>query len=148
MPQPEDFRPGAPCWAELYTTDPDRARDFYGGLFGWTAVDGGPEYGGYITFSAGAHAVAGGMRNAGQSGMPDVWSLYLATPDAKATVDAAVAHGGSVIVPAMDVMDLGTMAVLTDPSQAAIGAWQAGTHLGFGVVAEPGAPALTESSPS
>jgi predicted enzyme related to lactoylglutathione lyase len=144
MPQPEGFRPGAPCWAELFTSDPDRARSFYGGLFGWTAFDGGPDYGGYLTFSTGDHAVAGGMRNDGQAGVPDAWSLYLATTDAKATVDAAVAHGGSVIVPAMDVMDLGTMAVLTDAGHAAVGAWEAGTHKGFGILGEPGAPAWFE----
>ena len=28
--------PGAFCWNELYTTDPNKAADFYVGLFGWT----------------------------------------------------------------------------------------------------------------
>ena len=51
---------------------------------------------------------------------------------------------GSTIVPAMAVADLGTMAVVTDSSQAAIGMWQPGTHRGFGVVAEPGAPSWFE----
>ena len=34
----------------------------------------------------------GAMRNDGQSGTPDVWSVYLATEDAKATADAAAGH--------------------------------------------------------
>ena len=41
--------------------------------------------------------------------MPDVWSVYLAVDDAKATVDAAAANGAAVIVGAIDVMELGTM---------------------------------------
>jgi hypothetical protein len=44
----------------------------------------------------------------------------------------------------MAVGEMGTMLVLTDPSGAAIGAWQPGTHKGFGVVDEPGAPAWFE----
>ena len=39
-----------PCWAELYTTDPERAVTFYGELLGWTADRAAEEFGGYITF--------------------------------------------------------------------------------------------------
>lgn len=70
--------------------------------------------------------------------------MYLATDDARATVDAAVAHGGQVVVPAMEVMALGSMAVVTDPGQAAIGAWQPGQHKGFAVLGEPNTPAWFE----
>ncbi len=76
--------------------------------------------------------------------LPDVWSVYLATADADATVASAVAHGGQVIVPAMDVVGLGRMAVIVDAGQAAVGMWQPGLHKGFGVLAEPGAPSWFE----
>jgi predicted enzyme related to lactoylglutathione lyase len=84
------------------------------------------------------------MKNDGSTGTPDGWSVYLATEDAKATADAAQAKGAQVIVPPMDVMDLGAMAVFTDPGGAVIGAWQPGQHKGFGVLAEPGAPSWFE----
>jgi hypothetical protein len=80
------------------------------------------------------------MKNDGQSGSPDVWSVYLATQDVRATAEAAVANGGQVVVPAMEVMELGSMAVLTDVGGATISAWQPGTHKGFGVLREPGTP--------
>ena len=86
------------------------------------------------------------MHNDGQSGSPDVWSVYLASDDAKATVDAAADHGGKVLVPAMDVQELGTMAVVTDVGGATIGVWQPGLHKGFGVFGEPGTPAWFERS--
>lgn len=136
--------PGAPCWVDLFTTDPDRARAFYGGVFGWTAEDAGPEYGGYFNFSKSGARIAGGMHNDGQTGTPDSWSVYLRVDDAAKTVDAAGAHGGSVIVPAMPVLELGTMAVVTDPGQAAIGMWQPGEHRGFEIVDEPGTPSWFE----
>ena len=36
---------------------------------------------------------------------------------------------------------MGSMAFVTDAGQAPIGAWQSGTHKGFTVLGEPGAPA-------
>ena len=144
MPKRDVAPVGGPCWIDLSTSDPDKSKAFYGELFGWTAEDAGEEYGGYINFSKDGLPVAGAMRNDGQSGMPDTWSVYLATENAQATVDAAASNGGQVVVPAMPVMELGTMAVVTDPGQAAIGIWQPGLHKGFGILAEPGAPSWFE----
>lgn len=135
---------GAPCWVDLFTSDPDRARAFYGEVFGWTSEAGGEEFGGYVTFFKDGVRVAGCMRNDGTAGVPDAWTVYLATADAKAAADAALASGGSVYVPAMEVLDLGSMAVLGDAGGAAVGVWQPGTHTGFGLVAEPGAPCWFE----
>jgi uncharacterized protein len=140
MPQRESAPLGAPCWVDVFTSNTDQAQDFYGHVFGWTAETAGPEYGGYINFSKDGQLVAGCMNNDGTSGTPDLWSVYLATDDAKATVQAAVDNGGGVIVPAVDILQLGTMAVLTDAGQAAIGIWQPGLHKGFSVLGEPGTP--------
>ncbi|HUP76609.1 MAG TPA: VOC family protein [Acidimicrobiales bacterium] len=140
MPLRETAPIGAPCWVDLFTSDTDRAQEFYGDLFGWTAESAGEDYGGYINFSKGGHQVAGCMKNDGTSGMPDVWSVYLATDNAEGTAARAATQGAQVIVPAMDVMALGEMAVLLDVGQAAIGAWQPGLHNGFAILGEPGTP--------
>ena len=144
MPKRDAAPVGAPCWVDLFTTDMGKARTFYEALLGWTSEDAGPDYGGYVNFSKDGIGVAGGMTNDGSTGQPDSWNIYLAVEDAAATVDAAAAAGGAVIVPAMDVMALGRMAVVTDPGGAAIGIWQPGEHKGFGVLAEPGAPGWFE----
>jgi predicted enzyme related to lactoylglutathione lyase len=131
-------------WIDLFTSDPATSRAFYQELLGWTASEPNEEFGGYFNFSKGDSLVAGGMRNDGESGVPDHWNVYLAVEDAEATVAGAIAHGGGVIVPAMPVADLGSMAVVTDAGGAAIGLWQPGTHKGIGVIGEPGAPAWFE----
>jgi predicted enzyme related to lactoylglutathione lyase len=141
---PDSTLPGAPCWIDLFTSDPDKSRAFYGDLFGWTSEATGEEFGGYINFSKDALRVAGAMRNDGETGQPDGWTVYLGVDDAKATVDAAAANGGQVIVPAMDVGDLGRMAVVVDAGGAAIGVWEPGVHTGFGTAAEPNTPAWFE----
>lgn len=145
MPAPhDDAQTGAPCWIDLMTSDTARSREFYGQLFGWTAKEPNDEFGGYINFAKDGVLVAGCMANPADSGMPDVWSVYLATDDARKTVEAATANAGQVFVAPMDVGDLGAMAVVSDPGGAAIGVWQPGLHRGFGVIAEPGAPAWFE----
>jgi predicted enzyme related to lactoylglutathione lyase len=96
-------------------------------------------------FSAAGVPVAGCMPNQPGTGYPDGWGTYLRTPDARATVDAALAHGGTLREGPLDVADLGTQAVLTDPCGARIGVWQAKAFPGFGQYAgEPGTPAYFE----
>jgi predicted enzyme related to lactoylglutathione lyase len=143
MPALETVTVGAPCWADLMTSDTEGSRAFYGQLFGWTAEDPNPEFAGYFNFRKDGALVAGCFTR--QPGTPmDVWSVYLATDDAKRTVEATAGNGGQVLIDAMAVGELGTMAVLSDSGGAVIGLWQPGLHKGFGVVGEPGAPAWFE----
>lgn len=128
---------GAPSWIDISTSDQAATRAFYEGLFGWTSEEPDPELGGYLNFHHNGERVAGCM-----SGMPgactDVWTVYLASDDAERTCADVVAAGGSVHAPAMPVHDLGSMAVVADPSGAPFGIWQAGTHPGLLTFGEPG----------
>ena len=144
MPAREIAPVGAPCWVDLMTSDPEGSKSFYGQLFGWTAEEPAGEFGGYVNFTKDGVLVAGCMPSTEEMPVTDVWSVYLASDDATKTVEAAGAAGGQVVVPAMDVGDLGTMAVVVDPGGATIGLWQPGLHKGFGVLAEPGTAAWFE----
>ena len=134
---------GAPCWIDLLTSDEGRAREFYTELFGWTAGEGSPEFGGYFMFLRDGVPVAGGMQKvAGVPALegPDQWGVYLSSPDAKATADKAVAAGGALRMPPVDIADLGTQAIVGDVPGARVGVWQAGTFPGLTVFDQPGAP--------
>lgn len=144
MPKRDVHPVGAPTWIDLMTSDPAKSKAFYGELFGWASEEAGDELGNYITFSKDEQPVAGGMRNNAETGMPDVWSVYLATDDIKEVNDRALANGGGVIVEPMDIPNVGTMAMFTDAGQAAIGAWQPAEFEGFGVLEENGAPSWFE----
>ena len=144
MPAVEDRPTGAPCWIDVFTSDPDASRAFYGELFGWQAGEADEALGGYWMFHHQGHPVAGGMRNDGSSGQPDQWMVHLQVADAEATVEAARAHGGSVHVEPMEVAGTGTMSVVGDPGGAGVGAWQPGPFTGFDALAEPGLPAWFE----
>lgn len=144
MPTRDANPVGSPCWVDLSTSDTEKAKAFYADLLGWEAEEPNAEFGGYFNFRKDGVQVAGCMAKQPDNPMPDVWSVYLTTDDAVKTIDAAAASGAQVIVPAMQVGPLGTMGVLVDPGGAFIGLWQPGEHVGFGVVAEPGAPSWFE----
>lgn len=144
MPRRETAPTGAPCWVDLATSDPQRSREFYCRLLGWTAGDPAEEFGGYFMFSKDDVPIAGCMARQSEAGVPDMWSVYLATDDAAKTIDAATANGGRVLVPAMPVADLGSMAVITDGGGAGVGLWQPDQFQGFAVMGEPGTPSWFE----
>src|SRR5256714_10530079 len=133
-----EFAPGTPSWVELSTKDPDAAAAFYGEVMGWTATEPGPveETGGYRMFQQDGHNV-GGLIGLMQEGQPTVWGAYISVSDADAIVDRAQMAGGSVLVGPMDVMDLGRMAILADPSGAVFGIWEPRGFEGADIVNEP-----------
>ena len=78
MPTRDTAPIGAPCWVDLMTSDTERSRAFYCDLFGWTAEEPAPEFGGYFNFASDGVRIAGCMASQAGSG-PDTWSVYLAT---------------------------------------------------------------------
>jgi uncharacterized protein len=135
---------GSPCWVDLWTSDVEGSRKFYRDLFGWEAQEPSAEFGGYFMFTRDGVPVAGGMGDMGDMRADNAWKIYLTTDDINKTVDAAQAEGAVVVGPTMAVADLGTQAVLIDPTGAHLGAWQPGTFQGFAVLNEPGAPSWFE----
>jgi len=145
MTRRENAPGGAPCWADLWTSDVDRARQFYGELFGWTAEEPDPNYGGYFTFTLRGERIAGCMGDMG----PDMkanntWKPYLQTDDTAKTLEVAEAHGAQVAAGSMTVGDLGVQSVFIDPGGATVGTWQPLSFQGFTVIGEHGAPSWFE----
>jgi uncharacterized protein len=77
-------------------------------------------------------------------GQPSVWTSYVCVDDADATVGRAKKAGATVLVEPMDVTDIGRMAVMADPTGAAVGVWQPKTFKGAELAGEAGAFAWNE----
>jgi predicted enzyme related to lactoylglutathione lyase len=146
VPARDLTRLGEPCWNDLMTSDPTRNRDFYSGLFGWHAGASEPEYGDYVTFRRRTSDVAGMAPSPEGSTAGNAWLVYLSVDDVDDTVTAAVAAGGQILQEPFTVGAMGRMAVLADPSGAAVGVWQPIEFDGFRVVAEAGTPIWHELS--
>jgi uncharacterized protein len=121
--QPESDSPGSEgvfVWDELGTTDVAGAERFYGDVFGWTAKDMGPDYGGYKIFQQGETRIAGVMALPDAS-MPAGWQPYVAVEDVDATTAKATELGASALMEPMDVPKVGRLAVIRDPQGAVFG---------------------------
>ena len=140
MPERSSYDHGTPSWIDLMTPDTDGAKAFYGELFGWTAEDmDGPD-GEYIytNLYKDEKLVCGmGPLNDDMADMPPAWTSYINVDDAEQVAKSVEAAGGQVLMPVMQVMEEGTMALFTDPAGAAFGVWQPANHKGAGIVNEP-----------
>lgn len=131
---------GMPCWVDIMVDTEEQHHDlraFLSTLFDWTWDGGGPEMGHYALAHHNGQPVLGLGRNAGSTGET---TTYFSTSSIEATAAKATELGASFAMPIMPVMELGSMAVLKDPTDALFGLWQPGTFHGFGVQYEANAP--------
>jgi uncharacterized protein len=113
-------------WYELLTSDADAAGDFYGKVVGWTSVGSGQPGVDYRFFSSGdgsdmKDGVGGYMTitpEMAQGGARPGWLGYIAVDNVDASAASITAAGGSVLMPAMDLENVGRMAMVADPQGA------------------------------
>lgn len=138
----EKHAPGSFCWIELATTDQAAAKTFYSSLFGWAANDFpmGPDDLYTIFKLEGRDAAAGyTLRpNDRAAGVPPHWMLYIQVDSADDAAASAAKLGAKILAPPFDVMTVGRMAVVQDPTGAIFAAWQSKGHSGIGIAGVPG----------
>jgi predicted enzyme related to lactoylglutathione lyase len=137
MGERTSYPPGTLSWAELATSDADAAKAFYTRLFGWEYEDNpaGEEGQIYSMALRDGHHVAALFK----ADQPPHWNCYVTVASADETAAAAKANGGGVMAEPFDVMDVGRMAVITDPTGAALCLWEPRKHIGATLVNTPGA---------
>lgn len=129
---------GTPTWINLMVPDVERAKEFYGGLFGWTFAAGPAETSQTLCLLDGRTA-AGLMEHIAPEVTALTWYVYLATAQLEQTLQRAVAAGAEVINDPIELPGQGTFAIVRDPGGAIIGLWQGEAGIGCTVVNEPGA---------
>ncbi|MBX3044773.1 MAG: VOC family protein [Candidatus Kapabacteria bacterium] len=130
------------CWLDLATTDPVGAKIFYSKVFGWETMDVpvGEDMVYTMLNLKGQPVAALSLMPKEQAdmNMPPFWTSYIAVDDAAATCVKAERNAGKVVMPPMQVMDEGYMAILQDPEGAYVGIWQAMNMQGFAYYGETG----------
>jgi uncharacterized protein len=136
--------PGTFSWTDLATTDTDAAKRFYTALFGWDFDDQPiPGDGGVYTMLRRDGKDVAALFQA-QEGMPTAWSSYVTVESADAAATKAADLGGTPMGEAFDVMDAGRMAVIQDPTGAAVSVWEPHGSIGAQFVNGPGALSLNQ----
>jgi predicted enzyme related to lactoylglutathione lyase len=112
--------PGTFSWNELESRDPDRAKAFYGAVFGWEFQDHDMGEMVYTEWQLAGKGIGGMANVAGR--MPDEvparWMTYFAVEDTDSTVEQIKASGGEVHFGPVDI-PAGRFAMAADPWGAA-----------------------------
>lgn len=133
---------GTPTWIDLDVPDIERAKEFYGALFGWEYGVGAADAGGYTRCLLRGRPVAGlrpvPASDPAPSAPSGLWRVYFATDDCDATAKRVTAAGGTLTRGPVESGDRGRTALAVDPTGAGFGLWQGRAHLGCEIVNEPG----------
>jgi uncharacterized protein len=105
------------CWADLATTDPRKAADFYSQLFGWETEVSKNDPSGYLhILNKGSYI--GGIPPVLEGQGPPHWLIYYQVSEIATLVERANSNGGKTYQPPFTVPDTGQIAVLADAQSA------------------------------
>jgi predicted enzyme related to lactoylglutathione lyase len=110
---------------ELSTTDPDKAKAFYGQLFSWKLEDMPMGPGMTYTMIQPGEGTGGGLMKQVIPNAPSAWLAYVIVDDVKAATAKAKSLGATVMKDVTEVPKMGWFTIIIDPTGAALGLWQA-----------------------
>ena len=136
MGERTSYAPGTFSWAELATSDADAAKAFYTSVFGWEYEDNPIGDGQVYSMARRDGKDVAALFSSDQ---PPHWNCYVTVAPAEEAAARAAEHGGRALADPFDVMDVGRMAVVADPTGAALCLWEPRRHIGAALVNAPGA---------
>ena len=108
---------------ELNTTDVAKAKSFYAKLFDWKLEDVPMDSGTYTMISVG-DGTGGGMMKHPMPGAPSIWIAYVLVDDIAAATKKAKALGATIIKDVTEVMGMGSLSIISDPTGGTLGLWK------------------------
>jgi predicted enzyme related to lactoylglutathione lyase len=130
--------PGTFSWVDLTTSDVAGAKQFYAGLFGWDYEENEmPGGGGVYTMCVVDGGYVAAIPPATDRFAPH-WNSYVTVASADEAAAKARDLGATVVEPPFDVGEAGRMALLIDPTGAALCLWEPGRSIGATRVNDPG----------
>jgi uncharacterized protein len=106
---------------DLACDDVAAAKAFYKSVFDWKFQDFPAMNWAGIDVGQG---VGGGMAVKQDPSHPTTWTAYVGVDDVKKTIAKAEKAGATIVVPYMEIPNMGSLGVFIDPQGASIGVWQ------------------------
>lgn len=119
-PTPKMDSVGHFCWETLNTTDVEKAKAFYTTVIGWT-VAAGP--GANMTIMSAGTSMVADFESA-PPGVPSHWLLHVLVQKLEVARDRAERLGAKVLMPLIEIPQIGRMAIITDPNGAALSLYE------------------------
>ena len=136
MGERTSYPPGTFSWAELATSDAEGAKSFYSTVFAWDYEDNPIGDGQVYSMARRDGKVVAALFGSDQ---PPHWNCYVTVDSVEETTARAGADGAAVLAEPFDVMDVGRMSVIADPTGAALCLWEPRSQIGAALVNTPGA---------
>ena len=109
-------------WYELMTPDAQASKRFYDAVVGWQIGEPVEEFQGYRMIGRSDGGFAGGVLpltdEMRQHGARPTWLGYIGVDDTDAAVASIEQAGGKVLLPALDLPNVGRIAMVSDPQGA------------------------------
>ena len=141
-----EYQHGEFSWVNLTTSDTAAAKRFYGGLFGWQFNDMPAGNGVTYTFCELNHQSVGGLSaiTPEMGNVPPHWMPFINVRSADEIAKRVTQNSGKVLYGPEDVLDVGRMAAIADPTGARVAIWEPRRHKGAALVGEAGAMCWNE----
>jgi predicted enzyme related to lactoylglutathione lyase len=136
MGERTSYPPGTFSWAELATSDSDGAKSFYSTLFEWDYDDMPIDETQVYSMAKRDGKIVAALFGADE---PPHWNCYVTVASVDEATGRAKQLGATVLAEPFDVMEVGRMAVIADPTGAALCLWEPRTNIGAALVNTPGA---------
>ena len=108
---------------ELNTNDVAKAKSFFSKLFDWKMEDMPMDGGTYTIINVG-EGTGGGLMKHPMPGAPSMWLAYVLVDDIDAATRKVKELGGTVMKDKTEVMGMGWLAIIVDPTGAHLGLWK------------------------
>ena len=121
--------PGAFCWADLSTPDPQGSARFYEAVFGWQVTAGEKDPSGYLHIKNG-EAFIGGIPPAHirNPKTPPHWLIYFQVESCDASTARARELGAAVYLEPTSMEGVGRLSIAADPQGASFSLFEAHLH--------------------
>ena len=108
---------------ELMSTDPGKAKSFFGQLFDWQLQDMPMGDMTYTIIQVG-EGTGGGILKNPMPGGSSTWVPYVLVDDVKAATKKAQSLGATLMKDVADIPDMGSFSIITDPTGGMLGLWE------------------------
>ena len=112
---------------ELWSKEPGKIADFYEKVFDWK-IQHIPDINYRMVETGGDGGINGGIMQPQEGPWPGNMAFYIDVDDLEAYNEKILAAGGTVIVPRMEVPNVGAFALFKDPDGRVLGIWKQGAH--------------------
>lgn len=114
---------------ELWSQDPDKVSDFYAKVFDWK-IKSMPEINYHLVDTDSEAGIGGGIMKPQDGEWPSNMTFYIDVDDLATYRQRVVDAGGQIVVEEMEVPNVGSFSLFSDPDGRVLGMWKQGEQHG------------------